>query len=98
VGVGQACFGGSEELHKKVKKDLEKCRRSPISQSSVSREHLLKYKLGRLEEQHSLYWQQRAHANWLKYGDRNSSYFHAFASERRKTNQIKKLKRDGGGV
>jgi hypothetical protein len=51
-----------------------------------------------LEDQHSLYWQQRAHANWLKYGDHNTKYFHAFASERKKMNVIRSLKREGGGV
>jgi hypothetical protein len=45
-----------------------------------------------------MYWQQRAHANWLKFGDRNSGYFHAFASEMKRTNAIKSLKREGGGV
>jgi hypothetical protein len=34
----------------------------------------------------------------LKYGDRNTSYFHAFAFERTRKNAIKKLKREGGGV
>jgi hypothetical protein len=61
-------------------------------------EHILRYKLNRLEEQHNVYWQQRAHANWLQNGDRNTGYFHAYASERKKTNQIKMLKREGGGV
>jgi hypothetical protein len=74
---------------KKAKKELEKCRRAPINQANVSREQLLRYKLGRLEDQLSIYWQQRAHANWLKYGDKNTSYFHAFASERKKVNVIK---------
>ena len=83
---------------KKAKKELGKCRRGPISQDGVSREHILKYKLNRLEEQHNTYWQQRAHANWLKHGDKNTGYFHAFASERKRMNSIKKLRREGGGV
>jgi hypothetical protein len=45
-----------------------------------------------------MFWQQRARANWLKNGDRNTSFFHAHASERRRVNKIKKLKREGGGV
>jgi hypothetical protein len=45
-----------------------------------------------------VFWQQRAKANWLKNGERNTSFFHAHASERRRVNRIKKLKRDGGGV
>jgi hypothetical protein len=43
-------------------------------------------------------WRQRAHANWLSQGDRNTSYFHSFASERKKKNTIKRLRRDDGIV
>uniref|UniRef100_A0A453K4I6 Uncharacterized protein n=1 Tax=Aegilops tauschii subsp. strangulata TaxID=200361 RepID=A0A453K4I6_AEGTS len=83
---------------RRAKKDLEKCRRGVIDQHQVSREHLLRYKLSRLEDQYNLYWQQRAHVNWLKNGDRNTGFFHAHASERRRVNTIRSLKRDGGGV
>lgn len=91
-------LGELKKRIKKAKRDLEKCRRSPITQESVNKEHLLKYKLSRLEDQRSTYWQQRAHANWLRFGDRNTSYFHAVASERKRMNVIKNLKREGGGV
>jgi hypothetical protein len=83
---------------KMAKRDLERCRRGPITQEGVNQEHVLRFKLSRLEDQHNTFWKQRAHANWLLYGDRNTSYFHAVASERRRTNVIKKLKREGGGV
>ena len=45
-----------------------------------------------------MYWRQRAHVNWLEKGDKNTKYFHSFASERRKNNRIKKLKKDNGEV
>ena len=83
---------------KRAKKDLENCRRGAINQTNVTREQVLKYKLSRLEDQHNVFWKQRAHANWLKYGDWNTGYFHAFASERKRMNVIKKLKREGGGI
>ncbi|MBA0754491.1 hypothetical protein Gogos_021309, partial [Gossypium gossypioides] len=44
-----------------------------------------------------VYWEQRARANWLKVGDRNSAFFHRFATYRRKINTILKLELDGGG-
>jgi hypothetical protein len=104
-GVGASLWRWDKEVLgelkkriKKVRKALEQCRRAPISQDGVSKQHFLRYKLSRLEDQHSLYWQQRAHANWLKYGDHNTKYFHAFASERKKMNVIRSLKREGGGV
>lgn len=83
---------------KMVKRDLERCRRGEIDQRQVSREHLLWYKLSRLEDQYNLYWQQRARVNWLQNGDRNTGFFHAQASERRRINMIPKLKKEDGSV
>lgn len=37
------------------------------------------------------YWEQRARANWLKAGDKNTSFFHKYASQRRSKNRIKTL-------
>ena len=35
-----------------------------------------------------IYWGQRAKAHWLREGDKNTSFFHAQASKRRKQNTI----------
>ncbi|CAA0831590.1 Unknown protein, partial [Striga hermonthica] len=42
----------------------------------------------RHEEQ---FWQQKARHKWLKHGDCNSSFFHAYVRHRRKTNSISRL-------
>ncbi|KAL0463165.1 UNVERIFIED_CONTAM: hypothetical protein Slati_0204100 [Sesamum latifolium] len=42
-------------------------------------------------------WQQRAKAIWLKQGDRNTTFFHAIANERRQKKEIKRLK-DGSAI
>jgi hypothetical protein len=83
---------------KRVKKELENYRRKEINQQNINKEQLLKYKLSRLEDQYNVFWQQRARVNWLQNGDRNTSFFHAHASERKKVNKIKRLRREGGGV
>jgi hypothetical protein len=44
-----------------------------------------------LLEQEEIQWMQRSRANWLKEGDHNTSFFHNFATARRKKNFIKKL-------
>jgi hypothetical protein len=49
-------------------------------------------------DQEDLKWRQRAKANWLKLGDRNTKYFHASATQRRKANQILSIKDEGGMV
>jgi hypothetical protein len=84
------------DIHKRIKemkKELEQVRRSEINQHNVTREHLVKEKLRKLEDQHETFWKQRAHVRWLQKGDRNTSYFHAFASERKRRNNIDKLQR-----
>ncbi|GMI84759.1 hypothetical protein HRI_002145200 [Hibiscus trionum] len=43
-------------------------------------------------DREELYWEQRARANWLNNGDRNTSFFHSFASQRRNRNRIRKLR------
>jgi hypothetical protein len=89
-------LGDLERRVKKIKKELEECRRAEIGREQVAREEVLRYKLERVEEQVDIYWKQRAHVNWLQKGDRNTSYFHAACRERRKKNRIEKLKREDG--
>jgi len=77
-------LGDLEKRAKKLKKELEGCRRSLLCQEKVSREAILRYRLERVEEQIDIYWRQRAHVRWLREGDRNTAFFHAACSERRK--------------
>lgn len=45
-----------------------------------------------------IYWQQRAKSFWLQDVDSNSKFFHAYATGRRKKNQIRYLKDENGLV
>lgn len=69
-------LGDLEKRLRKAKKELEKWRRAPISDLAVGREAVWSFKVDGLEEQIDLYWRQRAHVNWLRFGDRNTKYFH----------------------
>lgn len=42
------------------------------------------------------YWEQRARVNWLRMGDKKTSFFHRFATARRRKNTISKLVTDYG--
>ena len=64
----------------------------------IGREQILRYKLEKLEDQRDLYWRQMAKVHWLQNGDRNTGFFHRYASERRRWNRISKLVNDAGDV
>ena len=87
------------DLEKRLKKakELEKWRREPINDRSVNKEAVWSFKVDRLEEQIDLYWRQRAHTNWLRFGDRNTTFFHNACSSRRRRNRIGKLQKENGG-
>lgn len=89
-------LGDLEKRLKNARKELEKWRRGPISDLSVSREAVWCFKVDRLEEQIDLYWKQRAYVDWLRFGDRNTTYFHNACSARRRRNRIGRLVRDDG--
>ncbi|KAA3462805.1 reverse transcriptase [Gossypium australe] len=44
------------------------------------------------------YWEQRARSNWLQLGDKNTSFFHKHASQRRRINRIRGLQRVDGSL
>lgn len=44
-------------------------------------------------DQGELFWEQRARVNWLKNGDRNTSFFHKMAIQRQNRGRIHELER-----
>jgi hypothetical protein len=89
-------LGDLQKRIKDMKGELEQVRRRTISQSNIAREILIKEKLNRLENQLDTFWKQRAHVKWLQSGDRNTAYFHKYASDRRRRNKINRLQKEDG--
>ncbi|XP_042958118.1 uncharacterized protein LOC122293667 [Carya illinoinensis] len=50
----------------------------------------------KLLEVENIKWKQRAKQRWLSEGDRNTKYFHQCASDRRKSNVVRKLMDSNG--
>src|SRR6266540_7289262 len=90
--------GDLQQRINKLRMEIEGLRRGDICEASVRKEQVAWFKLECLEDQLDVFWRQRAHAHWLEKGNRNTSYFHAYASKRKKKNKIKKLKGDDGVV
>jgi hypothetical protein len=90
-------LGAWEKQKKKLKKELELCRRSPLTNEGVAREAAVRFQLDKIEEQIDIYWKQRSHTKWLEKGDRNTKFFHAACSERRRRNRIGRLQNGVGG-
>lgn len=74
-----------------LKKDLEHLRRSPLNAANIASQKEIMIRIELMLEQEEIYWVQIARANWLKHGDRNTSFFHNYATKRKKKNLIKGL-------
>ncbi|CAA0810912.1 DNAse I-like superfamily protein, partial [Striga hermonthica] len=57
-----------------------------------------KSKLNKAHAQEEIFWQQKAKHRWLKEGDANTKFFHAFTLQRRKLNAITRLINNQGKV
>jgi hypothetical protein len=89
-------IGDLQKRIKQLKADLETCRRDGITAATLNKEQVLRYRLEKMEDQWETHWKQSAHVEWLQNGDRNTTFFHKVASERKKHNTIKKLRREDG--
>uniref|UniRef100_A0A803NL84 Reverse transcriptase domain-containing protein n=1 Tax=Cannabis sativa TaxID=3483 RepID=A0A803NL84_CANSA len=58
----------------------------------------LQSRLDSLLYKEETYWKQRARTQWLAQGDKNTKFFHRYASHRKKTNKIHQLHLANGGV
>lgn len=86
-----------------IKKQIES-RKANISQPKAFisnihvHERLIKEEdsLSDLLKKEEILWAQKFRANWLKWGDKNSKFFHLITIERRNHNRISQLKNNRG--
>jgi hypothetical protein len=87
---------------RKLKHNIEECSRQikllRDNNTGVAQSQLLEVrkKMQRLLAQDDAYWKQRAKTHWNKDGDRNTKFFHASASARKKVNRILSLEDNEG--
>ncbi|XP_074336953.1 uncharacterized protein LOC141674128 [Apium graveolens] len=75
---------------KKCKAELKNLRNKTDAES-LEKFKEAKQKLFLILDQNEMFWRQRSKQLWLQAGDKNTRYFHAAASERRRSNAIQKL-------
>ena len=67
-----------------------------LTEASKAKFLSLSKKMDELLQKQEIYWAQQSRINWLKHGDRNTKFFHAKASQRRRKNFIKGIRNSQG--
>ncbi|KAA3484333.1 reverse transcriptase [Gossypium australe] len=80
--------GLKRDLRRKLESLLEKERTKDNRVEIIDTKLYLNLEI----EKDEVYWEQRAHANWLNLGDKNITFFHNSASQRKRANTIKCLR------
>jgi hypothetical protein len=81
---------------RKAQRELETVMHGPVVDLNEERKNELACMIEKLLAQEEIKWCQRSRANLLQNGDKNTSFFHSFASTRKKRNFIKQLKDPAG--
>lgn len=89
-------FGSVRKEIQKLERKLKTLRNSMVDDNVLSEERMVEQKLCELFEREEIMARQRSRVDWLKEGDRNTAFFHARASARRRTNRIKSLIKEDG--
>ncbi|XP_062006063.1 uncharacterized protein LOC133723263 [Rosa rugosa] len=71
-----------------IRARLEELLGVPFTMGAQNEKKDLMGRLQSLLSQEELFWRQRSKVSWLKEGDRNTSYFHRKAANRRRKNSI----------
>ncbi|KAA3454812.1 reverse transcriptase [Gossypium australe] len=85
-----------EGLKKELTKKLELLLAEEVNDDTMAEIIDTKIHLNLKIDKYEMYWEQRARANWLMLGDKNSAYFHNWAVARRRANTISKLETEEG--
>lgn len=75
-------FGSIRRELERKKKEIEKAEKEAMKSGQNFRVKELMIELNILMDKEARMWLQRSKVQWAKYGDRNSKYFHARATQR----------------
>ncbi|XP_012848393.1 PREDICTED: uncharacterized protein LOC105968310 [Erythranthe guttata] len=72
-------------------KQLKTIRSGTITEDNKIKMKELHGELEKLYVENDIYWRQRSRVQWIREGDRNTSFFHAKATIRKKINMVHKI-------
>jgi len=98
IGWDRSTFGSVRKCLGQLRKDLELMRGQSIGSGSTQDERRVMSEIFELLSRDETMEKQRSGVNWLREGDRSTSFFQAKSKERAKTNQISLLKNNVGDV
>ncbi|CAM9001934.1 unnamed protein product [Rhodiola kirilowii] len=85
-------FGNVKKRIERLKLKLEKIRRSPRTEENCRMEDELSAEIDEWLAREEMLWRQRSRVEWLNHGDKNTKYFHARATQRKKKNHIARIR------
>ncbi|GKB93241.1 reverse transcriptase [Tanacetum coccineum] len=88
-------FGHVQRIIRAKVKRLEKLQKQPRYDSHREQQDL-QNEIKELYAREEIMWRQRSRIQWLKEGDKNTQFFHARATSRRKRNNLLKLRTEDG--
>lgn len=91
-------FGSVRQQLHDLRKELENVRRLSMHSGLTRRERHLMSLLLELLTWEEIMEKQCSRMDWLREGDRNTSFFQAKSKERSRSNRISALKRDDGSI
>lgn len=82
--MGPYCSTKYKKRIKAAQRELDQKLSGTMDDQNLQREKELATEIEWLLEQEEIHSSQRGRVDWLKFGDKNTSYFQNFASARRK--------------
>jgi hypothetical protein len=92
----RATFGSVQKKIRRLEQQLFFLRGQAMTDAMLKEERDIEHQLCELFECEEIMARQRSRVEWLREGDRNTSFFHARASARKRTNKISALVREDG--